>query len=147
MTRTLDDGLLQAVSESIERQLGLHYPPERWADLERGLRGAAPELGFESVEKCARELVFAKLDRAQIDALAAHLTIGETYFFRDADLKVKPIWKSCVCHRYQQKVVYYKGKSLDAARISFMKNKNGLRADRIFHRRAHAVRQRQAQER
>ena len=83
MTCTLDAELLAAVSQSIEAQLGLHYPPERWADLERGLCGAAAELGFESVEKCARELVLAKLSRAQVDALAGHLTTGETYFFRD----------------------------------------------------------------
>jgi chemotaxis protein methyltransferase CheR len=83
MTRTLDAALLQAVSQSIEAQLGLHYPPERWPDLERGLRGAATELGFECVETCARQLLLASLGRAQIDSLAAHLTIGETYFFRD----------------------------------------------------------------
>ena len=85
MKPTLDAGLLRAVSESIERQLGLHFPPERWADLERGLRAAAPELGFDSVEKCAQELVLSKLDRPQVDSLAAHLTVGETYFFRDPD--------------------------------------------------------------
>jgi chemotaxis protein methyltransferase CheR len=83
MTITLDTGLLQAVSQSVEAQLGLNYPPDRWIDLERGLRGAAADLGFESMEKCARALVLAKLDRAQVDSLAAHLTIGETYFFRD----------------------------------------------------------------
>ena len=83
MTRALDAGLLEAVSHSVEAQLGLHYPPERWADLERGLRGAAAELGFGSVEECARALTLARLARPQIEALAAQLTIGETYFFRD----------------------------------------------------------------
>ena len=83
MNAALDPALLAAVSESIEAQLGLHFPPERWSDLERGLRGAAPDLGFTSVEECARELVLAKLGSAQIDSLAEHLTIGETYFFRD----------------------------------------------------------------
>ena len=83
MTRTLSPELLEAVSQSVEAQVGLHYPPERWPDLERGLEGAAAELGFGDVEECARELVRARLVRAQIDALAAHLTVGETYFFRD----------------------------------------------------------------
>jgi chemotaxis protein methyltransferase CheR len=83
MTRLLSPELLAAVSQSIEAQLGLHYPPARSVDLERGLLGAAAELGFADVEECARELVLAKLSRAQVDALAAHLTIGETYFFRD----------------------------------------------------------------
>ena len=82
MNAPLDPGLLAAVSQSVEAKLGLHFPPERWADLERGLCGAARDLGFESVEKCARELALSHLGREQIDSLAAHLTIGETYFFR-----------------------------------------------------------------
>lgn len=83
MISVLDATLLATVSHAVEAQLGLHYPPERWPDLERGLRGAATELGFDCVEKCARALLLAKLGRAQVDALAAHLTIGETYFFRE----------------------------------------------------------------
>ena len=83
MTHGLDAGLLAAVSEAVEAQLGLHFPRDRWPDLERGLRGAAEELGFAGVEECARALAFASLNHRQIEALAAHLTIGETYFFRD----------------------------------------------------------------
>lgn len=83
MMRTLSPELLAAASQSVEAQFGLHFPPERWSDLERGLTGAAAELGFGGVEECALELVLAHLGRAQFDVLAAHLTIGETYFFRD----------------------------------------------------------------
>ena len=83
MNTPLNSELLAAVSQSIEAQLGLHFPPERWGDLERGLRGAAKDLGFRSMEKCARELAMAHLGREQLDSLAAHLTVGETYFFRD----------------------------------------------------------------
>ncbi len=83
MTAMLTAELLEAVSHSVEARLGLHYPRERWADLERGLGAAAKELGFESTEACARELAGTVLDAEQIDSLAAHLTIGETYFFRD----------------------------------------------------------------
>lgn len=75
--------LLDAVSRLVEAQLGLHYPYERLGDLERGLRSAAKELGFESVEDYARDLLCAGNGVAQIEALAAHLTIGETYFCRD----------------------------------------------------------------
>ena len=83
MSSTLTAELLHAVSLSVEARLGLHYPQERWADLERGLGAAARELGFESTEACAQEMLRSGLDAAQIDALSAHLTIGETYFFRD----------------------------------------------------------------
>ncbi len=83
MKRELDPKLLASASRSVEAQMGLHFPPERWTDLERGLRGAAADLGFDGVEECTRALVLAKLDRAAIDSLAEHLTVGETYFFRD----------------------------------------------------------------
>ena len=75
--------LLDAVRRLVEAQLGLHYPQERLDDLERGLRSAAKELGFESVKEYATELVRGGTGMAQIDSLAAHLTIGETYFYRD----------------------------------------------------------------
>ena len=83
MSGELDPELLAAASQAIEAQLGLHFPPERWADLERGLRGAATDLRFDGVEDCARAVILGTLDRAGIDSLAIHLTVGETYFFRD----------------------------------------------------------------
>ena len=99
MTPALSPELLEAASRSIEAQLGLHFPPERRNDLERGLRGAAEELGFASVDACAQELVLAKLGRAQVDALAAHLTIGETYFFRDPaafEILASDVWPAII---------------------------------------------------
>ncbi|MFN0079014.1 MAG: CheR family methyltransferase [Prosthecobacter sp.] len=83
MTSMLTTELLEAVSHSVEARLGLHYPRERWSDLERGLGAAAKELGFESTEACARKMAGSVLGAKQIESLAAHLTIGETYFFRD----------------------------------------------------------------
>jgi chemotaxis protein methyltransferase CheR len=70
------------LSELIARKLGLHFPPERCGDLQRGLAGAAKELGFADIEACAAWLVSADLSKAQVQTLASHLTIGETYFFR-----------------------------------------------------------------
>ena len=63
--------------------MGLHFPPERWADLQRGLAGAAAELGFADVAACADWLLSAPLTKAQLRVLASHLTVGETYFFRE----------------------------------------------------------------
>jgi chemotaxis protein methyltransferase CheR len=82
MDAALPEPLLSAVSRRVESQLGLHFPRERWADLERGVRAAAAELGIPAADY-ARELAAAALGREQADALAAHLTVGETYFFRD----------------------------------------------------------------
>lgn len=71
------------LSEWIARKTGLHFPPERRADLQRGLTGAAEEFGFTDASACADWLLSARLTRAQLHALAGHLTVGETYFFRD----------------------------------------------------------------
>jgi chemotaxis protein methyltransferase CheR len=71
------------LSELVAERIGLHFPNERLADLQRGLAGAAAEFGFDEVAKCADWLLGAPLTRTQLQVLASHLTIGETYFFRD----------------------------------------------------------------
>jgi chemotaxis protein methyltransferase CheR len=71
------------LSELIAQHIGLHFPRERWADLQRGMAGAAAEFGFDDVTVCADWLLSAPLTRTQLQVLASHLTIGETYFFRD----------------------------------------------------------------
>jgi chemotaxis protein methyltransferase CheR len=63
--------------------MGLHFPRERLTDLQRGLAGAADEFGFDDVAGCADWLLSAPLTKAQLEVLASHLTIGETYFLRD----------------------------------------------------------------
>jgi chemotaxis protein methyltransferase CheR len=63
--------------------MGLHFPSERLYDLERGIRSAIGEFGFDTVEPCIEWLLSSALSQSQIKALASHLTIGETYFFRD----------------------------------------------------------------
>lgn len=71
------------LSEFIAKSMGLHFPRERWDDLERGLAGAAREFGFEDAAACVGWLLSAPPTKAQIQVLASHLTIGETYFYRD----------------------------------------------------------------
>ncbi len=71
------------LSGLIARTMGLHFPPARLDDLQRGLDGAASELGFDDTGACVRQLLGATPDKTQLLALASHLTIGETYFFRD----------------------------------------------------------------
>lgn len=71
------------LSEFVAETTGLHFPRERRADLQRGLAGAARELGFEDVAAFAEWLLSTPLTTAQLQALAGHLTVGETYFFRE----------------------------------------------------------------
>jgi chemotaxis protein methyltransferase CheR len=71
------------LSELIAARTGLHFPPERHADLQRAVVAAAPEFGFASDRACAEWLLSARLSSADLRTLATHLTIGETYFFRE----------------------------------------------------------------
>lgn len=73
----------QRVSEVIADRTGLHFPPERHADLQRGLSEAAPELGFGDCESCVEWLLAGRPSTEQVRRLAGHLTVGETYFFRE----------------------------------------------------------------
>lgn len=74
---------LARVSGVIVDALGLHFPEQRWPDLQRGLTAAADEFGFSGLAECVDWLTAAPLTPAQLQVLAAHLTIGETYFFRE----------------------------------------------------------------
>jgi chemotaxis protein methyltransferase CheR len=71
------------LSAFIAGALGLHFPRERWSDLQRGMAAATDEFGFNDAAACAEWLLSAPPTKAQLQILASHLTIGETYFFRE----------------------------------------------------------------
>lgn len=81
--QTIPDFYLSHLSEFVAAQIGLHFPKERWRNLERGIFSAAREFGFKDAESCIQWLSSARLTKNQIEILASHLTVGETYFFRE----------------------------------------------------------------
>jgi len=83
MTRRIPDSLLSRFSEFVAEYMGLYFPEARWSELERGLDTAAGELGFQDAASCIQRLLAAPLNAPQIEILASHLTVGETYFFRE----------------------------------------------------------------
>jgi chemotaxis protein methyltransferase CheR len=83
MTRSIPDELISQAAELIAAQLGLHFPPARWDDLERGIGGAARELGSGDLQSFVRSFVSTPWTKPRMEVLASHLTIGETYFFRE----------------------------------------------------------------
>ncbi len=83
MATSIPAALLSQLSEFVATQMGLHFPKERWRDLERGIRSAAREFDFKDAESCLQWLVSSPLAKGQIEILARHLTVGETYFFRE----------------------------------------------------------------
>jgi len=77
------DALWSRVSEFIAQHTGLDFPGERRSDLQRGLAAAAAEFGLADAAGCAEWLLSESLTRSQLHAVAGHLTVGETYFFRE----------------------------------------------------------------
>jgi len=67
----------------LARAAGLHYPREKWDDLRRQMRPAARELGYADAEQCILALGETPPSPAQLGVVLHHLTIGESYFFRD----------------------------------------------------------------
>lgn len=83
MQTTLSAPLLSCLSDVLAARIGLHFPAERWGDLKRGITAAASAFGMPDAKSCAHWLLSAPLTHSQIEILASHLTVGETYFFRD----------------------------------------------------------------
>ena len=86
MTRDIPERHLSRLSAFIAARMGLHFPKERWRDLERGVNAASRELEIEDGKSCIEWLLSSLPTRSQIEILANHLTVGETYFFRDKEL-------------------------------------------------------------
>lgn len=86
MSAALSEARLAQLGSFIAERTGLHFPPARWRDLQRALEHAAPDLGFKDAPDCAAWMLTTDLTREQVDILATHLTISETYFFRDTAL-------------------------------------------------------------
>lgn len=83
---SLNSALLPRLSEFIAKRIGLNFPEERWRDLLRGFQAASHEIGSRDMEACIEWLLSASLTKRTVEILASHLTVGESYFFRDAKL-------------------------------------------------------------
>lgn len=83
MKSTLHMGLMSRFSEIVASRTALHFPRERWNDLESKAGPIANEFGFGDVESFVDWLDKAPVTREQVEMLASHLTINETYFWRE----------------------------------------------------------------
>lgn len=83
MGKRITDNVLAQVSDFVESHMGLSFPPEKWPDLEKGLHAACDQFGGDQKETFIREFMVARLSKRQVQILAACLTVGETYFFRE----------------------------------------------------------------
>jgi len=83
MKRILPDSILSQLSDYIASYLALSFPKERWDDLERNITSAAREFGYPDAEKFIYHIISSPLTRDHAEMLASHLTINETYFWRE----------------------------------------------------------------
>jgi len=84
MNKRLSDELLADLNNFISSLMGLHFTESRLGDLERCIGLAAKDFGFESAAEFIGWLRSTPLKKEHIERLASHLTVGETYFFRDS---------------------------------------------------------------
>jgi len=83
MAQILSNSILLQLSEFIAFNLALNFPKNRWNDLERNITLAAKEFGFQDVQKFIQHIISSPLTREHSELLASHLTINETYFWRE----------------------------------------------------------------
>jgi chemotaxis protein methyltransferase CheR len=83
MDHSFTDIEFQRVRELITERLALNFPIEGWGILRLRLASAAQEFGFQDMTLFVRWLLITDLNNDQIQILASHLTITETYFWRE----------------------------------------------------------------
>jgi chemotaxis protein methyltransferase CheR len=81
-----NEDLLTRMADLLATRLGLNFPANRLRDLERGLERAARETGREGADEYANWFLASPATRPRLESLARHVTVGETYFFRNPEL-------------------------------------------------------------
>lgn len=82
MSPALSNERLARLSDWATAEFGLRFPPDRWSELGRGVASAALELGIPDLAGWSEQLVTGEPASEHLAAVANHLTISETYFFR-----------------------------------------------------------------
>ena len=82
-TSLIPEAQWAVLSDYVATHLALHFPHNRYRELRRGMEKAAQEYGMADVAACITWLVTQPPSPERLKVLARHLTIGETYFFRD----------------------------------------------------------------
>jgi len=95
MKQTLSDTTLAQLSDFIASSLALYFPKERWSDLERNILSASKEYGYDDAEEFIKYILASPLSRGNVEILAAHLTISESYFWREP----------CIFEALEQKII------------------------------------------
>jgi len=74
---------LARLSEYLKTQMGLYFPEKRWDDLLNKMARAMKDFDYRDLSGFIEWLVSSPRSRQEIEILASHLTISETYFWRE----------------------------------------------------------------
>jgi chemotaxis protein methyltransferase CheR len=80
----LSNALISQLNEHLLAHTGLFFPEKRWDEIRQKMTAAMTDFGFEDAEEFIHWLLSAPLTTHQIETLARHLTVQETYFFRES---------------------------------------------------------------
>ncbi len=81
--KNIPDVLLHGLSEYLTAKIGFHFTKKRWNELHPKMAAAMIDFGFEDIGEFIEWLLSSSPTQKQIEILASHLTVGETYFFRE----------------------------------------------------------------
>lgn len=84
MTVSLSPNLLKTMVDWVDLHIGLKVSDARINDFAKGICLAAADSGFDEPQDYINELVRGTPKEHELGFLASYLTVGETYFFRDA---------------------------------------------------------------
>ncbi|MBF0169942.1 MAG: chemotaxis protein CheR, partial [Nitrospinae bacterium] len=83
-TMTIPEETLERLAILLATVTGLSFPRTKWSDLARALTDLAADEGRDDPRAVAEETLRHPDDRLRVEEIASRLTVGETYFFRDA---------------------------------------------------------------
>lgn len=86
MKQPISNIILSRLSKIISAKTAIHFPEERWDDLDRKTTFIAKEFGYSDIGEFTSYLESSRLTINQIEIMANHLTIGETYFWRESKI-------------------------------------------------------------
>jgi chemotaxis protein methyltransferase CheR len=84
MNEDISDVLLGRFSSFVADRTGLFFPGERSGTIRKCIISASREFGFKDPETCINWFLSSGASKSAVEILASHLTVGETYFFRES---------------------------------------------------------------
>lgn len=85
MNHTLPEETLLHISDFVAEHFALHFPEERWSELECHITAAATECGYTEVEHFIQRILSLPMTNEHAALLTTHLTINETHFWREPE--------------------------------------------------------------